>query len=437
MEDQDDQRTLTHLFSKTQQQLPPPRILKQNERRERNPKLLRVRKGSSGPPPPRSSEHMQKVCECFDEANSYSMKKAKELQIKLAPEMPNFVKFMHRSHVSKPFWLRLPSDFCKLNLPKEDCSIILVDESGEEYETKYLATRVALSGGWMKFSKKHKLVEGDSVLFQLIKATKFKVYIIRENGLTNSEVAGDLALEKEILTGNSEDNEDSLPLSVRFQEFDQYDTPLGSVSNLGSPSGEQCANDSEEVGSADLGGIRLEKATKEFKDVKSFEDFTIIVNGLIIDSEFPEHVRVKYYELCCSQNSFLHDHLLEGINFKLIVGTISEIVNVADALRACKLTTSQNDFASWDKSLNAFEQLGMNVGFLHARLHQLVSLAFESEGAKVSKMYNEAVSKRACFVEEKRKLKVKIMELNKEIENLELKAKRHEVKFQAKVNDPW
>ncbi|XP_043696605.1 probable GTP diphosphokinase RSH2, chloroplastic [Telopea speciosissima] len=76
-------------------------------------------------------------------------------------------------------------------------------------------------------------------------------------------------------------------------------------------------------------------------------------------------------------------------------------VNVADAMQACKLTTSQNDLESWDKSLKAFEQLGMNVGFLRTRLHQLVSiLTFDSEEAMDTKMYKETMFKRACLEEE-------------------------------------
>ncbi|XP_042513333.1 B3 domain-containing protein Os01g0234100-like isoform X2 [Macadamia integrifolia] len=435
---------------------------KRNEKEERNPKVFRVRKRASAPPPPRSSSYHKQVLpykaaknqsfvSVSDAANSHSMKQAMEVQMNLAPEMPSFVKFMRQTHVTKCFWLSLPVDFGK-NLPREDCSITLVDESGEAYETKYLARKVALSAGWRGFSIAHNLVEGDSVVFELIEATKFKVYILRENGLAKfSEVAGDLPLAKENLAGRKNCNADkrdkrhstSRSLSNR-QEKNQNVTPPGSTSNPGPPTGEQFEIDSEVVGSEDLEGTRLVTATMEFKDVKSFEDFTIIGNGLIIDSELSEHVRAKYYELCCSQKAFLHDLLPQGFNWKLISGIIIETVNVADYIRSCNLSTSENDFANWDKCLDAFERLGMNVGFLRAHLQQLVSLAFESEWAMESKMYSEAVFKRDCLVEEIRNLKLKLMEskkacasYDKEVKTLKLKAKEHEVKFQAEVNAPW
>ncbi|XP_043710136.1 B3 domain-containing protein Os01g0234100-like [Telopea speciosissima] len=417
---------------------------------DEEPRLLWVRKRPAAPPPPRYSPECMKSRKrktntinqfhACDEANSGFTKKATELQMKLGPELPTFVKFMHPSHVgSSCILLKLPRDFCKLNLPKEDCRITLVDESGKEYKMNYLGRAVALSAGWKGFSIAHKLVVGDSVLFQLIEAIKFKVYIIRGNGLTNSEVAGAFAHSKEILTDERDVKHSKSRSLYDLQEKNQNAGPPGSTSNPGPPAGEQFKNDSE-VGSEDLEGIILAKKNMEFKDVKSFEDFTNIVNDLIKDSELSEHVRVKYYELCCSQKALLHDHLLEGINCKLIAGIISEIVNVADAIRACKLTTFQNDFASWDKSLNAFEQLGMNVGVLRNRMHQAVSVTFESEGAM--EMYNEVVFKREGLVEEIRNLELKLMEskealarYDKEIETR--KAEKLEMKFQAVVNVPW
>ncbi|XP_042513334.1 B3 domain-containing protein Os01g0234100-like isoform X3 [Macadamia integrifolia] len=391
---------------------------KRNEKEERNPKVFRVRKRASAPPPPRSSSYHKQVLpykaaknqsfvSVSDAANSHSMKQAMEVQMNLAPEMPSFVKFMRQTHVTKCFWLSLPVDFGK-NLPREDCSITLVDESGEAYETKYLARKVALSAGWRGFSIAHNLVEGDSVVFELIEATKFKVYILRENGLAKfSEVAGDLPLAKENLAGRKNCNADkrdkrhstSRSLSNR-QEKNQNVTPPGSTSNPGPPTGEQFEIDSEVVGSEDLEGT--------------------------------------------SQKAFLHDLLPQGFNWKLISGIIIETVNVADYIRSCNLSTSENDFANWDKCLDAFERLGMNVGFLRAHLQQLVSLAFESEWAMESKMYSEAVFKRDCLVEEIRNLKLKLMEskkacasYDKEVKTLKLKAKEHEVKFQAEVNAPW
>ncbi|XP_042497423.1 B3 domain-containing protein Os01g0234100-like [Macadamia integrifolia] len=444
----EDQKTQAQ-FSQARK-LESPQYYTRKKQSGRKAKLFWVRKRYSAPPASLCSlDHLQAVAQkesmrsqsckrkratinqlyASDKAYLRVMERVKEVQSNLETGMPNFAKLMLRSHVTLGFWLGLPVRFCKLNLPKEDCILTLVDDGGKEYDTRYLADKTGLSGGWKGFSIAHNLAEGDAVVFQLIKATKFKVYIIRAKNLEVDEGDGK--------------HSRSYPVSL-LQENNQNASPPESVSNNGSPVGEQFENDSKEVGSDVLAGIRMSAAPVEFKDVKIFDNFSIIVNDLILDSQFPEHVRVKYYELCCSQKAFLHDQLLEGINCKLITGIISEIVNVADAIRACKLTTSQNDLKSWDKSLNAFEQLGMNVGFLRARLHRLISLAFESEGAMDSKIYNKAMLKRACLEEEMKNLEVKCMELievharnDKEIERLKLKVDRHEMKFQSEVRAPW
>lgn len=51
----------------------------------------------------------------------------------------------------------------------------LVDEQGEEWPVVYLCRKTGLSGGWKKFAVDHSLVDGDALVFQLIKPTVFKV----------------------------------------------------------------------------------------------------------------------------------------------------------------------------------------------------------------------------------------------------------------------
>lgn len=53
----------------------------------------------------------------------------------------------------------------------------LVDEEGNEWPTKYLDRKNGLSGGWKGFAVDHDLVDGDALVFQLIKPTKFQVSI--------------------------------------------------------------------------------------------------------------------------------------------------------------------------------------------------------------------------------------------------------------------
>lgn len=209
-------------------------------------------------------------------------------------------------------------------------------------------------------------------------------------------------------------------------------------------SAEQSENDSDEVASEVLEGYKLSLPAVRFEDVKSFENFSIVIEGLVLDSEIPEDIRNKYYKLCCSQNAFLHDKLIKGINFKLIAGIISETVNIADAIKACNLTTSRDEFATWDKTLKASELFGMNVGFLRSRLKKLLSLAFDSDGATKTRKYIESRNERAHTEDEIRNLEVKLVELKAayercgaDIESLKSKAESYELKFQEEVLAPW
>ncbi|KAH1252453.1 B3 domain-containing protein [Glycine max] len=116
-----------------------------------------------------------------DEAREEALEKAETLMSGLESEHPAFIKSMLQSHISGGFWLGLPVHFCKSNLPKGDEVMTLIDEDGNEYPTIYLARKTGLSGGWKGFAVGHDLADGDAVIFQLIKHTAFKVYIIRAN----------------------------------------------------------------------------------------------------------------------------------------------------------------------------------------------------------------------------------------------------------------
>lgn len=69
----------------------------------------------------------------------------------------------------------LPCYFCRRHLPKRDETVTLIDEEGEEYSVVYLARKNGLSGGWKGFAVAHELVDGDAVVFQLIRPTELKV----------------------------------------------------------------------------------------------------------------------------------------------------------------------------------------------------------------------------------------------------------------------
>ncbi|XVF61149.1 hypothetical protein PTKIN_Ptkin08bG0106200 [Pterospermum kingtungense] len=393
---------------------------------------------------------------CTPEIKSPAMIRAEEVQSNLEPEFPSFAKSLVRSHVGSCFWMGLPGMFCKIHLPRKDTMIILEDENENQFPVKYCSDKTGLSAGWRQFCSAHNLLEGDVLVFQLVETTKFKVYIIRANDLTELDGAlGLLNLDAHTNTKQSDaeigstackstkrKRPKSLPLAV-VQKKNKRSGPKRLSCNLGQPT-EQSENDSEEVGSEVLEGFKLSVPAIQFKDITSFENFNIVVDGLVIDSELSEDVRNEYYKLCCSQNSFLHENNIRGLNSKLMVGTISETVNIADSIRASKLTTSRDEFDSWDKTLKAFELLGMNVGFLSTRLRRLVNLAFESEGSADARRYVEAKTERAQTEDEIRNLEAKLAQLKDscktfgvEIEGLQSKAETYELRFEEEVKAPW
>ncbi|KAL6502500.1 hypothetical protein OROHE_024505 [Orobanche hederae] len=114
-----------------------------------------------------------------DGVSTSAMERAQEIEASLPIKFPSFVKNLLKSHVTGGFWLGLPRQFCVAHLPKHDETIVLVGENEEEYSTKYLMEKNGLSGGWRGFSIAHKLVEGDVLVFALVKSCKFKVHIVR------------------------------------------------------------------------------------------------------------------------------------------------------------------------------------------------------------------------------------------------------------------
>lgn len=199
-------------------------------------------------------------------------------------------------------------------------------------------------------------------------------------------------------------------------------------------------NDNKDPSSGLDDGIKSLASVIDFKEIKSIDNFIIIVNGSRIDSELSDYHRSKYYELCCSQNSFLHDNLLESISSKLAAEMITQIVNIAEAIRACKISTSQADYTLWDKTLKGFELLGMNVGFLRAKLNRLNTLSLElQQGVDMERSKEQDHMK-----EEKKSLERKLVKLTEamrkldtEIETLKENAEKYELIFQEEVTAAW
>ncbi|CAB4317817.1 unnamed protein product [Prunus armeniaca] len=383
------------------------------------------------------------------QAKSSAVIQAQEVRSKLEPQFPSFVKSLVRSHVASCFWMGLPSLFCKSHLPDKDITMTLEDESGRQCQLKYIAYKTGLSAGWRQFAASHNLIEGDVLVFQLVEPTKFKVYIIRSNDLT--EVDGGLGLlnldshtkRKDADKDNSETGTEACNDATRKRAHSPP-SEAQKKKKIGLQPVEQSEDDSDEVDSEVLEESKSPDTALQFEDIQSFENFSILVNGLLVDSELPEDVRRKYYKLCCSQNAFLHENVVEGMNHKLVVGAISETVNIADAIKACKLTTTWDDFVSWDKYLKAFELLGMNVGFLRDRLCRLANLSNDSGAAVEARMYKEAKIERSQAGIGIRNIEVKLEELRDvcdefgaAIESLRSKAEVYTLKFHEEVTSPW
>lgn len=204
---------------------------------------------------------------------------------------------------------------------------------------------------------------------------------------------------------------------------------------------QQYENDSEEALSEILEAYKM----PEFKNLNGFENFRIIVNGMLIDNELSTEVRNKYYKLCYSQQAFLHDNLIKGLNYNLISGVIYEIVNIADAIKVSVISTPRLEFSNWDKTLLAFENLGMNVEFLRHRLRRLVSLAYETDNGLETRRYLAYRTEEHGRVEDEIKnMETKLEELKEAcngfggyLENLKHKAERYEHKFQKEVAANW
>lgn len=344
---------------------------------------------------------------------SSAMDRAKELLATLDDSCPKFAKTLVRSNVTVGFWMHLPMWFCKLHMPMHDATINVETENGE-YMISYISERTALSGGWKAFCGFHKLREGDVLVFLLVKPLSFKVYIVR--GTLPEKENGENAdpTENEI---NSDQGEEDAEIQEKTKTLDPFSQKDGK-------------NASDIVKSSE-------------SEVNFEESFGIIVNGLAIDSELSENHRNKYFQLCRSQNTFLHNNLLNSINHKLAAEIIIGTVDISEAIRGSSLASWRTGFPIWDKTLKGFELLGMNVGFLRSRLDRLMNLAAESEEAVESegRHFREEqarIDKEAADLEVKvKKLKEARKRLCEEIEGLKVVAESQERIFRDAVDAPW
>nr|XP_043618451.1 B3 domain-containing protein Os01g0234100-like isoform X2 [Erigeron canadensis] len=393
--------------------------------------------------------------------SSPAMIQALEVQSSLGSEFPSCIKTMVRSQVTSGFWMGLPSNFCETFLPNKDAIFVLEDEERKHFNVKYIANKFGISAGWKKFAIGHTLTEGDVLLFHLIKTTKFKVYIFKAN---SREVDGALALlnldahteestpgnDVETITLSPEKQSNKHPESLSFAVVPmkrKRSAPSSRSAAPSRPSGhfiQQSGNESEEVGSEVLEVYKPLKPKLSFREVKSFEDFHIVVKGICIDRELPYDVRFGYYKLCFYRKQFLHHSLREDMYDKLVVGMIGEIVGIANKIKNCKFTTTKKEFEEWDKSLKFFELMGMKVDFLLDKMNTLARLLFESEGVGDVKKYLKAKIDQEHIEEEIKMVAAKLRELKESTKKaeeissiLKQKVDNFEYRLKKEVDTPW
>ncbi|KAF6144033.1 hypothetical protein GIB67_017641 [Kingdonia uniflora] len=372
--------------------------------------------------------------------NSSSFVKAKEVQSKLDPDYPSFVKCMHPSNVSAGFWLALPAKFCHSHLPNNDVMITLVDENDKKYQVKFISK--GLSGGWAGFSIAHKLVEGDVLVFQLVEDCKFKVYIIKKehssgddggSGLRNSSVQTQQNAPCKIIKRGIKgvQTQQSAPCKeIKTPEKTERKRRKFLFSTNSREEGENNSKNVEGDADSDVFGGDLDRETILFA-----------VNRLKQNSNLPAHMWTKYYALCRSQKDILHKDLPEE-NHELVDGLISETVVIAGHIKFCKLRTSNDEFEAWDKSLKGLKQLGMDVQFLRAKLKRLQKLVCGSE--QETEEQREALAQHARIEGEIKTLEAKLVDLkeafkrsNVVVDKLRKNAKSREQELEKEVDVPW
>ncbi|VAH75332.1 unnamed protein product [Triticum turgidum subsp. durum] len=398
----------------------------------------------------------QKKCASVQGNFGSAMERAEEVLVKLPAEHPSFVKHMLHSHVVHGFWLGLPSDFCNKHLPKKDTAIVLEDEDGHNYDAKYLGAKQGLSAGWRGFAINHDIKVGDVVVFQLVSSAKFKVYILRANNYTTTDGAiGLLCLEAGKEKIPKEESSNDVKSDAGKEKIPKEESSNDVKSEAGKEKilKEESSNDvksekkpkvawsdSSNLASESItDGIKFSDTAIDFDDVNDFSSFSIVYDGLVIDCEFPDHLRKTYYELCCAQKSFLHKELLKGLNLTLVVGAIMETIDIAEGIRACKARApSCKHFVVWKKNLQALKLLGMNVDFLLKRVDDLLSLPAPPRVPAEVKLERAHTVAKIKEVESRiSSVKDTLEEIDMEMEEMESSAKMVDEMMQLLATAPW
>ncbi|XP_047964399.1 B3 domain-containing protein At3g19184-like [Salvia hispanica] len=123
------------------------------------------------------------------------------------------------------------------------------------------------------------------------------------------------------------------------------------------------------------------------------EDYSIFVAGESINEEVNLNCRVKYYELCSSQDTILHSTVLEFVHIKVVAGMIIETTRIADCVREITGTSDAVEkLEARDDVLENFERIGMKVRFVRARIAQLLVALQQVENMRRAGIIREVAS---------------------------------------------
>ncbi|XP_073120276.1 B3 domain-containing protein Os01g0234100-like [Henckelia pumila] len=355
-----------------------------------------------------------------------ALARARHVLDKLSPRFGSCVQLVNRSQRT---YLALPRRFCHEHLPDFDQAVVFVGEDGKKFRVAYCSGTCRFSVGWKRFYDAYNLVEGDALVFLVIDAEhfKFKVYVVRScrpkkayQAVRNPKVGVSIDNGIEAASiGMARVKEENMDDFLQEDGHREHGTQPRNLERTPPPR-------------------RSEGAAIKFQDVKRFEDFKIHVDGQLLDSELSVQTKMKYYELCLSLKVFLHDGLMEGLGSKLVAGVISKTSDIASAITSARLAPFPplRDLQSWDKALIAFEELGMSVGFMRARIAKLVQIS------RACETVNGSWSAKWAAVEETdRALKEKVSTMDALLESIEtLKASKRSVEeemnaFEEEVGD--
>lgn len=304
----------------------------------------------------------------------------------------------------------------------------------------YLAD-LGLRGGWKDFCAAYNLQVGDALVCHLVKKHQLKVYSVRVKDFDHHGHEEQSETEERDEEGVSHEITDHVTRAKsHFDENLVEDDELNNQGFIIESGKDICSYIDEEDALAEKTAVK-HSSSEPFVDLKNF---SVVVNGSPVDPELPVSARVKYYELCLARKSYIHSELLKRINHQLARGIILETISIADAIKACCLSTSQSDIKEWETNLEGFRVLGMDVGFLVDRVKELLRLAVEHQESGEAKRHYETTKKEKLLNEEIASLERKMMELKEaratlqsEREALEAHLLKQRLTFQETAKMPW